>query len=120
MRGFKQHHGALLSLQFLQALAALVGLGRQEALKAEAAARQATAYQRGGDSAWAGDADHAVPSCAGGRHQQLAGIGDARQPGVTDHGQGFAGGEGREQFGDAGGLVVGVEAQQPRPLVFLA
>ena len=86
VRSFKQHHGALLSLQFLQSLTALVGLGRQEALKAEAAARQAAAHQRGGDGAGAGDADHVVPSCAGGRHQHLARIGDARQPGVTDHG----------------------------------
>ena len=53
-------------------------------------------------------------------HQRLARIGDARQPRVTDQRQGFAGGQGLEQFGDAGGLVVGVEAHQPLPLLFLA
>ena len=83
MGRFKQHQGALLFRQFLQSLAALVWLGRQEALKAEAAAGQAAAHQGGGDSAGAGDADHRQPRLPGRCHQRLARIGDARQPRVT-------------------------------------
>ncbi len=120
VRRFEQHHGARFIPQFGQSGPPLGSLGRQKSLKAEPFRRKATADQGGGHSTGAWDADHPMPGVADGSYQGFAGIRDARQTCIADHGHSLACGQGGQQFGDAVGLVVLMKAHQPGDLVALA
>ena len=114
MGGFEQHHGALFVPQGLQPLPAGATAGGQKSFEAEAARGQAAAHQGGGDGAGAGHTDHGNGLKPGGGHQLLAGVGNAGQARVAHHRHRLSSRQNLQKLGDAGGLIVLMETDQPR------
>jgi len=120
VRCLEQHDGALFSAQLAQPCPPLGWFGWQKSLKAEPSRRQAAADQGGGSGTGPGDADHRTPIVAGGCHKVFAGIGDAWQARIADHGDSLAGRQSRQQLRDAAALVVLMKAHQPCDPIALA
>jgi hypothetical protein len=113
MGGFEQHHGALFVPQGLQPLPAGAAARGQKSFEAEPARGQAAAHQGGGDGAGARHADHGNGLEPGGGHQLLAGVGNAGQARVAHHRHRLSSRQNLQKLGDAGGLIVLMEADQP-------
>ncbi|KAG1193656.1 hypothetical protein G6F35_013481 [Rhizopus arrhizus] len=112
VRGFVEHHRAHFAGQQLQAVAAAAGLGRQEALEAEAVAGQPGHAQRGDGGAGARNRADLDAGRARGTHQAETGVADQRRTGIADQRQRFAGLQARHQALRQRFLVVFVQGHQ--------
>ena len=84
VRRFVEHPGALLASQRLQALAAAMGLGRQEAFETEPVRGQTGGAEGGDQGAGAGDRGHQHTGFAGLAYQMKARIGNQRCARIGD------------------------------------
>lgn len=112
VRGFIEHHRAHFAGQCLQAVAAAAGLGRQEALEAEAVAGQAGHAQRGDGGTGTGNRADLDAGRARGTHQPETRIADQRGAGIADQRQRFASLQARDQALRQRLLIVFVQGHQ--------
>ena len=110
-----EHHGPLLAGQLLQPGAALLFVGGQKSLEAEAPRGQARHRQGAHGGAAAGDGLHGDALLAAQAHQVLSGVADGRGAGVRHQGAALPAQQALRNGGAGGGPVVLMIADQGLP-----